>query len=86
MFRPVQNVRIAPESAWIFTSAMGLLFVGIGIFLFFTGIDWVIAGYSAKATWQHLGWSLLITAISGWLVYRTVRRIVRKFTVPAHNS
>jgi hypothetical protein len=55
MFRPVQNVRIAPESAWIFTSVIGLLLVGIGIFLFFTGIDWVIAGYSAKATWHSSG-------------------------------
>jgi len=49
MFRPVQSVRLVHDSAWIFASVVGLLFAGNGIFLFFKGIDWVIAGYSAKA-------------------------------------
>jgi hypothetical protein len=86
MFRPAQKVRLVNEGDWPVIVIMTVLLVGLAIFLIFAGVDWVIAGYRAKATCQHLGWSFLITAITGWLVSQIVFRLIRAVAGPRRNS
>jgi hypothetical protein len=84
MFRPTWRVRVVDESNGLLTTVVVLLLAAVCILLLCLGVDWVLAGYAAKATWVHLRWSVLLTAIMGWLVYRLMLAIAGALTSPPH--